>query len=108
MVERGPRAGREDGWEEGTMHDYSQYVSSAASISFHFDRLVKGPPGTGKTTTIAAIARIWDLHDCPVWIIAHSNVAVKNIALALHKREVGFCILVSKEFFEEWCVITVD
>ncbi|KAJ3539223.1 hypothetical protein NMY22_g4833 [Coprinellus aureogranulatus] len=64
--------------------------------------IVHGPPGTGKTTTIAAIARIWDVHDCPVWITAHSNVAVKNIALALHKREVGFRIIVSKEFYEEW------
>ncbi|KAF5335473.1 hypothetical protein D9611_012174 [Ephemerocybe angulata] len=64
--------------------------------------LVHGPPGTGKTTTIAAISRIWDLHDCPVWIVAHSNVAVKNIALALHKRDVDFKILVAKEFYEEW------
>ncbi|RXW20315.1 hypothetical protein EST38_g5539 [Candolleomyces aberdarensis] len=64
--------------------------------------VVHGPPGTGKTTTIAAITRIWDLHDCPVWITAHSNVAVKNIALSLHKRQVDFKILVSKEFYEEW------
>ena len=63
-----------------------------------------GPPGTGKTTTIAAIARIYDVHDCPVWIIAHSNVAVKNIAASLHKRNVDFKILVSKEFYEEWYV----
>ncbi|KAG2007254.1 hypothetical protein CC2G_014962 [Coprinopsis cinerea AmutBmut pab1-1] len=64
--------------------------------------IVHGPPGTGKTTTIAAISRIWDMHDCPVWIVAHSNVAVKNIANALFKRDVDFKIIVSKEFYEEW------
>lgn len=65
-----------------------------------------GPPGTGKTTTIAAATRIWDIHDCPVWIIAHSNVAVKNIAETLFKRNVDFKILVSKEFYVEWCHLT--
>ncbi|KAH6910639.1 hypothetical protein BKA70DRAFT_1100429 [Coprinopsis sp. MPI-PUGE-AT-0042] len=64
--------------------------------------IVHGPPGTGKTTTIAAIARIWDLHDCPVWIIAHSNVAVKNIANSLYRRGVDFKIIVSKDFYEGW------
>ncbi|TFK29531.1 hypothetical protein FA15DRAFT_582319 [Coprinopsis marcescibilis] len=64
--------------------------------------IVHGPPGTGKTTTIATISRIWDLHDCPVWIVAHSNVAVKNIANALGKRNVDFRLIVSKEFHEEW------
>lgn len=64
--------------------------------------IAHGPPGTGKTTTIAAATRIWDIHDCPVWIIAHSNVAVKNIAETLFKRNVDFKILVSKEFYVEW------
>jgi AAA domain len=67
-------------------------------------RYLLGPPGTGKTTTIAAIARIWDMHDCPVWIIAHSNVAVKNIATSLYKRKVDFKIIVAKDFYEEWYV----
>lgn len=64
-----------------------------------------GPPGTGKTTTIAAASRIWDLCKLPVWIVAHSNVAVKNIAETLFKKEVDYRLLVSKEFYEEWFVL---
>jgi len=66
-----------------------------------------GPPGTGKTTTIAAVSRIWDLHQLPIWIVAHSNVAVKNIAETLFKKEVDFKLLVSKEFYEEWSALEV-
>lgn len=62
-----------------------------------------GPPGTGKTTTIAAASKIWTLYSCAVWIVAHSNVAVKNIAETLFKKEVDFRLVVSKEFYEEWC-----
>ncbi|KIM34855.1 hypothetical protein M413DRAFT_434968 [Hebeloma cylindrosporum] len=62
-----------------------------------------GPPGTGKTTTIAAASRIWDLCGFPVWIVAHSNVAVKNIAETLFKKEVDFKLIVwTKEFYVEW------
>ncbi|CAA7262308.1 unnamed protein product [Cyclocybe aegerita] len=61
-----------------------------------------GPPGTGKTTTIAAASRIWDLCRFPVWIVAHSNVAVKNIAETLFKKDVDFKLVVSKEFYVEW------
>ncbi|KAF8962214.1 P-loop containing nucleoside triphosphate hydrolase protein [Flammula alnicola] len=61
-----------------------------------------GPPGTGKTTTIAAASRIWDLHGHSVWIAAHSNVAVKNIAETLYKKGVDFKLLISKDFFVEW------
>jgi regulator of nonsense transcripts 1 len=63
-----------------------------------------GPPGTGKTTTISAASRIWDLCRFPVWIVAHSNVAVKNIAETLFKRGVDFKLIVSKEFYVEWYV----
>ena len=66
--------------------------------------MISGPPGTGKTTTIAAASRIWDLCDFPVWIVAHSNVAVKNIAETLFKKKVDFKLIVSKEFYVEWYV----
>ncbi|KAG5634292.1 hypothetical protein H0H81_002519 [Sphagnurus paluster] len=71
-------------------------VSNAPLVIAH------GPPGTGKTTTIAAAASKWDQCQQPTWIVAHSNVAVKNIAEALHKRNIDFKILVSKEFHFEW------
>jgi len=45
------------------------------------------------------------LYQLPVWIVAHSNVAVKNIAETLFKKEVDFKLLVSKEFYEEWSAL---
>jgi superfamily II DNA or RNA helicase len=65
---------------------------------------VVGPPGTGKTTTISEAAAIWLRARVPTWVVAHSNVAVKNIAEKLYKRGVDFRIIVSKEFHFEWCV----
>jgi hypothetical protein len=61
-----------------------------------------GPPGTGKTTTIAAAAEIWVSRGSPCWIIAHSNVGVKNIAEKLFKEGVNFRLIISQEFFYEW------
>jgi len=71
-------------------------------MTAHYLFYIPGPPGTGKTTTIAAAARLWELARRPLWIIAHSNVAVKNIAESLFKKGVDFKLLVSKEFYEEW------
>ncbi|KAI0712798.1 P-loop containing nucleoside triphosphate hydrolase protein [Cerioporus squamosus] len=61
-----------------------------------------GPPGTGKTTTIAAALERWDRDGEPTWVIAQSNVGVKNIARTLIKYAVDFKLLVSKEFYVEW------
>ncbi len=61
-----------------------------------------GPPGTGKTTTIAAAAATWVDRKVPCWMIAQSNVGVKNIAETLFKRGVKFKLLVSKDFIFEW------
>ncbi|KAF9049492.1 P-loop containing nucleoside triphosphate hydrolase protein [Hymenopellis radicata] len=61
-----------------------------------------GPPGTGKTSTIAASAKIWTEQRKPTWIVAHSNVAVKNIAEKLASTRIDFKLIVSKEFFVEW------
>ena len=59
-----------------------------------------GPPGTGKTSTIAAALE----GRKATWVIAQSNVGVKNIArtLAKEKYKIDFKILVSKEFYVEW------
>ncbi|KAJ7079450.1 P-loop containing nucleoside triphosphate hydrolase protein [Mycena belliarum] len=64
--------------------------------------IVQGPPGTGKTKTIAAAASAWEARGLPVWIVAQSNVAVKNIAEKLADQGVRFKIIVSKEFYVEW------
>lgn len=62
-----------------------------------------GPPGTGKTSTIAAALHLWQVERRPVWVIAQSNVGVQNIAEKLHEKEIDFKLLVSKEFHFEWC-----
>ncbi|KAI0359441.1 P-loop containing nucleoside triphosphate hydrolase protein [Trametes cingulata] len=64
--------------------------------------IVHGPPGTGKTTTIAAALGAWEEDARPAWVVAQSNVAVKNIARTLVKKGVDFRLLVSKEFYVEW------
>jgi len=61
-----------------------------------------GPPGSGKTRTIGAAAKLWDSQRRHAWIVAHSNVAVLNIAKTLEKCAVDFKLLVSREFHFEW------
>ncbi|KAF9456616.1 P-loop containing nucleoside triphosphate hydrolase protein [Collybia nuda] len=64
--------------------------------------LIHGPPGTGKTTIIAAAVTsfmISSSHDHTLWLVAQSNVAVKNIAEKLAIVDFfDFKILVSKDF----------
>ncbi|KAG1841688.1 P-loop containing nucleoside triphosphate hydrolase protein, partial [Suillus subalutaceus] len=94
----------------GTLN-HSQYEAVERILSqADSDRvlLIQGPPGTGKTTVIAAsvdsIVRTGH-KDRTVWLVAQSNVAVKNIAEKLDKagfRE--FKLLVSKDFHYDWFV----
>jgi len=73
-----------------------------------FVTLIQGPPGTGKTTVIAASVASLKLNpnykeERHIWLLAQSNVAVKNIAEKL--ADVGFFdfkLLVSNEFHFEW------
>ncbi|KAK7033215.1 regulator of nonsense transcripts 1 [Favolaschia claudopus] len=68
--------------------------------------LVQGPPGTGKTTVIAAAIHsiLSDPNDMErtVWVVAQSNVAVKNIAEKLADADCDFTLLVSKDFHYDW------
>ncbi|KAJ7158647.1 P-loop containing nucleoside triphosphate hydrolase protein [Mycena filopes] len=68
--------------------------------------LVQGPPGTGKTTVIAAavVSILAWAHDVErtVWVVAQSNVAVKNIAEKLADVKCDFTLLVSREFHYDW------
>ncbi|KAF8994646.1 P-loop containing nucleoside triphosphate hydrolase protein [Cyathus striatus] len=101
--------GRHAGWGY-SRHSFLSYMdlnpsqmrAAEAMISGTPLVVTHGPPGTGKTTTIAAAAKVWDMDRKPAWIVAHSNVAVKNIAESLFKKRVKFILLVSKEFYEEW------
>jgi Cdc6-like AAA superfamily ATPase len=66
--------------------------------------LIQGPPGTGKTSVIAAfVQHALRQNKEGIWLIAQSNVAVKNIAEKL--MSVGFenwRLLVSKDFHHGW------
>ena len=71
------------------------------------DRIVviHGPPGTGKTTVIAASVISHDHADSSrgIWVAAQSNVAVKNIAEKFIKEGFeGFRILVTWDFHFDW------
>ncbi|EJD42231.1 P-loop containing nucleoside triphosphate hydrolase protein [Auricularia subglabra TFB-10046 SS5] len=62
-----------------------------------------GPPGTGKTMVIAASVVGLRSMERPVWLVAHSNVAVKNVAQKL--ADIGFLdfkLVVSWEFHYDW------
>lgn len=66
--------------------------------------IIQGPPGTGKTSVIAFFVQMAvALGKQGIWLVAQSNVAVKNIAEKL--SQVGFQdyrLLVSGEFAQDW------
>ncbi|KAL0954952.1 hypothetical protein HGRIS_003885 [Hohenbuehelia grisea] len=68
--------------------------------------LIHGPPGTGKTTVIAAavIRKMQSQNPSgSIWLCAQSNVAVKNIAEKLAALDfLDFKLLVSKDFHFDW------
>lgn len=78
----------------------------AAILPLSIRRLTEhllGPPGTGKTTTIAAAVDYWNSTGDAAWIIAQSNVGVKNIARSLLGKGIkDFKLVVSKDFYVEW------
>ena len=82
-------------------------VVSSAPLRFHglsHDKY-QGPPGTGKTTVIAATvhSKIAEHHSNTIWIVAHSNVAVKNVAEKLvDSGFFNFKLLVSRDFHYDW------
>ncbi|KAH7913562.1 P-loop containing nucleoside triphosphate hydrolase protein, partial [Hygrophoropsis aurantiaca] len=66
--------------------------------------LIQGPPGTGKTTVIASyIQAALQGGQTGIWLLAQSNVAVKNIAekLALFGL-FDWKLLVSQDFYVDW------
>ena len=66
------------------------------------DSNCEGPPGSGKTMSISAAVHEWVTSGSSAWLVAQSNVAVKNIAERLSKDGVKYRILVSREFYDEW------
>ncbi|KDR78867.1 hypothetical protein GALMADRAFT_1274823 [Galerina marginata CBS 339.88] len=87
----------------------SQERAVGATLSIkNADRvvLIHGPPGTGKTTVIAAtVTSLMASADksCTLWLVAQSNVAVKNIAEKLASVNFfNFKIIVSKDYHFDW------
>lgn len=78
----------------------SQRQAITAILSPKPISLIRGPPGTGKTTVIAgAVCSVSELSsgDGTMWLVAQSNVAVKNIAEKLAAVDfLDFKIIVSK------------
>ncbi|KAK0450251.1 hypothetical protein EV421DRAFT_1323804 [Armillaria borealis] len=66
--------------------------------------LIQGPPGTGKTSVIAAFVHCALAEGkSGIWLIAQSNVAVKNIAEKLLKTNFkDWKLLVSDDFRFDW------
>ncbi|KAG8213318.1 P-loop containing nucleoside triphosphate hydrolase protein [Butyriboletus roseoflavus] len=66
--------------------------------------IIQGPPGTGKTTVIASyVLTAVSAGRSGIWLIAQSNIAVKNIAEKL--ADFGLTdwkLLVAEEFFAVW------
>lgn len=66
--------------------------------------IIQGPPGTGKTTVIASyVLTAVAAGRSGIWLIAQSNIAVKNIAEKL--ADFGLAkwrLLVSTDFFDFW------
>ncbi|KIL71313.1 hypothetical protein M378DRAFT_211563 [Amanita muscaria Koide BX008] len=72
--------------------------------SDHHLTLVQGPPGTGKTSVIATVVQLSIASGrTGIWIVAQSNVAVKNVAEKLIKVQfTNWRLLVSKDFHFDW------
>lgn len=70
----------------------------------HRITLIQGPPGTGKTTVIATfVISAVSAGAKGIWLVAQSNVAVKNIAEKLESSGFpGWKLLVSKDFHQDW------
>jgi hypothetical protein len=85
----------------------SQHSAITNMLSFSPENritLVQGPPGTGKTTVIATyVVDVIRAGQGGIWLVAQSNVAVKNIAEKLAKFDFwAFKLIVSEGFHYEW------
>jgi regulator of nonsense transcripts 1 len=65
--------------------------------------VILGPPGSGKTTVISAFIQVLSLRQKPVWVVAQSNVAVKNIVERLIRDGFsGYRLLISNDYYSGW------
>jgi hypothetical protein len=67
--------------------------------------VIQGPPGTGKTSVISSFVQysVEGFKRTGIWLVAQSNVAVKNIAEKLiNDNFEDWKLLVSKDFIYDW------
>ena len=80
----------------------SQYKALQNAFK-HKVSVIKGPPGTGKTRTIAAIADVAQKGNKRVLILAPGNSASRRILESLVKSGCeAACLVVSEDYFYEW------
>lgn len=74
----------------------SQKVAIVKVLAADNYALIKGMPGTGKTSTVATLIRLLVLMGRSVLVTSHTHSAVDNLLLLLHKNGVDFLRLGSK------------
>ena len=88
-----------------------EFCSGTPTVKCPTVKVCQGPPGSGKTTMIAAMvqwlsgATAGYRHGGGIYLVSQSNVAVKNIAEKLDS--IGFRnyrLIVSWEYRHDWCV----
>lgn len=74
----------------------SQKTAIVKALAAENYALIKGMPGTGKTSTVATLIRLLVLMGRSVLVTSHTHSAVDNLLLLLHKNGVDFLRLGSK------------
>jgi hypothetical protein len=77
----------------------------AAFVNAHRNRVsvLRGPPGTGKTRTIAAITESFVDAGQRVLLLAPANAATKRLLSALHQHGYNqVALMVAAEYFHSW------
>lgn len=68
----------------------SQKSAITKALSADHYALIKGMPGTGKTSTVATLIQLLALMGRSVLVTSHTNSAVDNLLLLLHKNGIDF------------------
>lgn len=74
----------------------SQRSAIVKALSADNYALIKGMPGTGKTSTVATLIQLLVLMGRSVLVTSHTHSAVDNLLLLLHKNGMDFLRLGSK------------
>lgn len=74
----------------------SQKSAIVKALSAENYALIKGMPGTGKTSTVAILIQLFVLMGRSVLVTSHTHSAVDNLLLLLHKNGLDFIRLGSK------------